>query len=136
MIVWVKWEEAENEEEWTKKGLSYAEQEASDYEDEEGPAQMMAIPFPIMKPMMPTPVVIEKDFNFWMGHTNFPISERILDILVNHPGVETIDIFTPYRFRISAGLLFSPGEVMSGIAQTLIGYLQANEQPEIQPNIH
>ena len=136
MIVWIKWEETEDENDWNKKGLSYEEQEAASYDDEEGPHMAMAIPFPIMKPMMPVKIVTEKDFNFWMGHTNFPISESVLNLISICPGVEAVDILTPYRFRIATGLLFPPGEVMSGIAQTVIGYLQAHEQSEVQPDIH
>ncbi len=136
MIVWIKWEETEDENDWNKKGLSYEEQEAVSYDDEEGPQMAMAIPSFMMKPMMPVKVVAEKDFNFWMGHTTFPISNRILDIITVCPGVETLDILTPYRFRIATGLLFPPGEVMSGIAQAVIGYLQTHEQSEVQPRVN
>ncbi len=136
MIVWIKWEESEDENDWDKNSLSYEEQEESQYADDESPQIMGGMPFHMMKPMMPVKIVTEKDFNFWMGHSNFPISETVLDVIAFCPGVESVDILTPYRFRISIGLLFPPGEVMSGIAQTVIGYLQSNEPKEIQPNLY
>lgn len=56
-----------------------------------------------------------KIFNFWIGHTNFPITVRVSDILQKIEGVETLDIFTRYRFRISIGKAFIDREVMNNI---------------------
>lgn len=134
MIVWIKWEESENDNDWNTDISSYEEQEESKYADDEI-QHVIAGPFPMMKQMMPVKIVTEKDFNFWMGHANFPVSARILEIIALCPGVEAIDILTPYRFRIATGLLFPPGEVMSGIAQTVIGYLQSNDPKEIQSKL-
>lgn len=53
-----------------------------------------------------------KIFNFWMGHTNFNISNYIKDILEKTDGVEILDIFTRYRFRIGIGKCFSDSETM------------------------
>lgn len=62
-------------------------------------------------------------FNFWIGHTNFSISQDILDIIDTSDGVETLDIFTRYRFRIGIGKLFKPSEVMSDINHEVIKFL-------------
>ena len=54
-----------------------------------------------------------KIFNFWLGHTNFNISEIIKTTIEQCDGVEILDIFTRYRFRIAIGKCFSSSETMS-----------------------
>lgn len=56
-----------------------------------------------------------KIFNFWLGHTNFSISNKIKDIIEHCDGVEILDIFTRYRFRIAIGKCFNDSEVISAI---------------------
>jgi hypothetical protein len=60
-----------------------------------------------------------KVFNFWMGHTNFDIGEEEKDIIEATPGVETLDIFTRYRIRLSVGLAFDEEEVLDEIVGRL-----------------
>lgn len=66
---------------------------------------------------------IGKSFNFWIGHTNFDISNQIVDIIELSDGVETLDIFTRYRFRIGIAQLFNSGDVMSNITNSIYKYL-------------
>lgn len=56
-----------------------------------------------------------KIFNFWLGHTNFDITKKIASIIEKTQGVETLDIFTRYRFRISVGKAFKDSDVMRDI---------------------
>lgn len=56
-----------------------------------------------------------KIFNFWVGHTNFNITPTISQLIENVPGVEILDIFTRYRFRIGIGKCFSDSETMKDI---------------------
>jgi hypothetical protein len=56
-----------------------------------------------------------KIFNFWIGHTNFNLSNRIATIIQEVDGVETLDIFTRYRFRVGFGKAFIDREVMNNI---------------------
>lgn len=56
-----------------------------------------------------------KIFNFWLGHTNFSITHKIQDIIEKNEGVEILDIFTRYRFRIAIGKCFIDAEVMNSI---------------------
>lgn len=56
-----------------------------------------------------------KIFNFWIGHTNFNISQKIKSIIEEIDGVEILDIFTRYRFRIAIGKCFDDAEVMNNI---------------------
>ena len=66
-----------------------------------------------------------KVFNFWVGHTNFNISKPIAEVIENAEGVETLDIFTRYRFRISVGKAFDDSTVMRNINTKV--YTELNE---------
>jgi hypothetical protein len=65
-----------------------------------------------------------KIFNFWTGHTNFNLSAPIVGIIQASDGVEALDVFTRYRFRIAIGQLFDPAMVMSTITSNVYSYLQ------------
>lgn len=56
-----------------------------------------------------------KIFNFWIGHTNFSITQNIAEKLQNIIGVETLDIFTRYRFRVSFGKAFNERDIINSI---------------------
>ena len=56
-----------------------------------------------------------KIFNFWIGHTNFDITKKIVNLIEKTNGVETLDIFTRYRFRIAVGKAFNDSDVMRDI---------------------
>ena len=60
-----------------------------------------------------------KTFKFWIGHTNFDISPKAKNIIENTQGVETLDIFTRYRFRISIGKAFQDRSVMQKVQNNL-----------------
>ena len=68
-------------------------------------------------------------FKFWVGHTNFKITYSFYKIISNIEGVETLDVFSPYRFRISVGKLFRDRDVMNHIRKSMISYAkgQINE---------
>lgn len=61
-----------------------------------------------------------KIFNFWVGHTNFNISKKIINIIEQCDGVELLDVFTRYRFRIGVGKCFVDSNVMSEISEKTI----------------
>jgi hypothetical protein len=63
-------------------------------------------------------------FNFWTGHANFAITVEIASIIENVDGVETLNIFTKYRFRIAVGKAFADSEVMREINQQVYCYLE------------
>jgi len=63
-------------------------------------------------------------FNFWTGHTNFNITRRIVNLIEETDGVETLDIFTRYRFRISVGKAFDDSIVMRCINENVYSYLE------------
>lgn len=64
-----------------------------------------------------------KIFNFWVGHTNFDITKNVSTIIEKTEGVELLDIFTRYRFRIGIGKCFNDSDIMSLIADNINDYL-------------
>jgi hypothetical protein len=65
-----------------------------------------------------------KIFNFWTGHTNFNITKELAEIIEHAEGIETFDIFTRYRFRISVGKAFEDSVVMRSINRQVYAYLE------------
>lgn len=64
-----------------------------------------------------------KIFNFWIGHTNFNITKKVAQIIEDTPGVETLDVFTRYRFRIAIGKVFTDSIVMRNINENVYSNL-------------
>lgn len=60
-----------------------------------------------------------EDYNFFIAHTNFYITLPIVKFLCQVIGVESVDILSPYRFRISVGPLFDAQEVLDYITNNL-----------------
>ncbi len=60
-----------------------------------------------------------KVFNFWMMHSNFDIGFMEKEALEQIPGVETLEIFTRYRARISVGQAFEEKDVLEEIEHVL-----------------
>lgn len=56
-----------------------------------------------------------KLFNFWMGHTNFSITNKVKEIIQNVEGVETLDIYTRYRLRLGIAKAFNEKAVKKAI---------------------
>jgi hypothetical protein len=65
-----------------------------------------------------------KIFNFWIGHTNFDITKKIAQIIESIAGVETLDVFTRYRFRVAIGKAFNDSEVMRDINDKIYTVLE------------
>ena len=66
-------------------------------------------------------------FNFWVAHSNFRITKEIQDLLDNTDGVEILDVFTPYRWRIAIGKAFNSQEVKENIMRNLDVTIEHNE---------
>ena len=66
-------------------------------------------------------------FKFWVGHTNFRITKDFVEIISNVDGVESFDIFSPYRFRVAIGTLFKDRIVMSEIRENMVGYIRESK---------
>lgn len=59
------------------------------------------------------------EFNLWLGHTNFDIDELVLSQIEETEGVESVDVFSPYRMRVGIGLMFDEVNVRLGIQKAL-----------------
>lgn len=68
-----------------------------------------------------------KIFNFWVGHTNFNLSSDIIDAFEKCEGVEILDIFTRYRFRVAIGKCFTDNGVMRNITTIAENLLHTND---------
>jgi hypothetical protein len=55
----------------------------------------------------------------WMAHTNFSITDEILNSIEEVPGVEVLQPMTRYRFIIGIGELFDIREVRTMIEEML-----------------
>jgi hypothetical protein len=125
LIIWEKWINPLFDN--TNKEIDDEDIEPySDYEDnnETQDHRMMHM---VMTPMGIIPFEEIKDcdkvFNFWTGHTNFTISKAIAKLIENIDGVETLDVFTRYRFRVGFGKAFKDGDVMNNINDTVYSKL-------------
>jgi hypothetical protein len=72
----------------------------------------------------------EKIFNFWVGHTNFNINKDIKKIINKTDGVEVLNVFTRYRFRIGVGRVFAVKDVTRDINRRISEYFRANDNNE------
>lgn len=131
LIIWQKWSDPF----WDEDQIPETENnEASFYADEEenlnntdntqdksthnflkNPLAIKVIATPLGIVPITENTASGKIFNFWVGHTNFDITKKIADIIETTEGVETLDIYTRYRFRIAVGKAFSDSDVMRNI---------------------
>lgn len=76
---------------------------------------------------------IYDDFNFYIGHTSFDIDDKVIDIINNTEGVEILEVFSRYRFRVSIAKnpVFDVEHVLSNIEKQL-----CNENTVISDNIN
>ncbi len=84
-----------------------------------GPKQIKVIATPMGIIPLNENTASGKIFNFWIGHTNFDITKQVADTIEKIDGVETLDIFTRYRFRIGVGKAFYDSEVKQTIQNTV-----------------
>ena len=130
LVIWEKWRDPFGaDEEAIQNLLDDEEDDDDDHIDEvelppTGPQnniRVMATPMGIIPVTEYT--ASGKIFNFWTGHTNFDITEKIATLIEKIDGVESLDIFTRYRFRISIGKAFSDSVVMRNITNRVYKYL-------------
>ncbi len=111
-VIWEKFEnpyqppEEEDEEEYVDS-----------YEKEGQVQQMHPV---VLTPQGPVGIYNLSDvMNFWIGYTDFIITKPIIKLIDKTSGVESLEVFTPYRMRISIGKLFKPNVVMSSIGESI-----------------
>lgn len=62
------------------------------------PMPMLGTPFGVIVPTEYT--FATKQFDFWILHTNFDVTENVIHLIESVPGVETVEPVTRYRLRI------------------------------------
>ncbi len=62
-----------------------------------------------------------REFEFWVGHTNFDITQEVFDVLNSAPGVEALQLISRYRFIIGVGKLFAFQDVRADLQSRLCG---------------
>lgn len=65
--------------------------------------------------------------NLWIGHCNIGITNKLVKLLEEVDGIETLDIISKYRFRVGIGKLFSEKTVKHSISDTINSYLDTKE---------
>ena len=136
-VYWEKWvdayeqeleEEASIIEHLKSMYLEFSEEEESLYKElsEEEMTGFKSIKT-IMTPfgMMPLTEqsLASNYFKFWTGHTNFKLLKSHINTISMVDGVETIDVLTPYRFRIAVAKLFIDRNVMASVRNALLSDL-------------
>ena len=132
-IIWEKWIDPylpENvESQWPDYEESQHRQEdVEDAEDNHNEPEIKRhLMYAISSPMGIIPYneysAPSKVFNFWVGHTNFNITQPVANIIESTEGIEILDIFTRYRFRIAIGKNFKDRNVMNTVNKLIGIYL-------------
>jgi len=134
-IIWEKWTDPFGQNPDSSEWLNYdstAESEDESFEDTENDESQtpppMHIPTYNKRQAIATTMGIipyneytdcSKIFNFWIGHTNFNITQHTSEVIQKVAGVEALDIFTRYRFRVAFGKAFNDNAVMINIQEEL-----------------
>jgi hypothetical protein len=126
LVVWEKWidpfGQALEEAKWTDYESQLEDLQDIEFVDDEEEVQARPIKA-IATPMGIVPynelTAPANLFNFWVGHTNFDITQKVVNLIEKTPGVEILDIFTRYRFRIGVGKCFSDRDTMKLINDKL-----------------
>ena len=130
-VYWEKWVDAYEEQAQALEQLVVEEDEEEIYEEEE---EMMAklpelshiktimTPFGIMP--LTEHSLASTHFKFWVGHANFKLTDNVYQVVGNTEGVETLDILTPYRFRIAIVKMFVDRDVISTVRTNLLEYIK------------
>ena len=128
-VYWEKWVDAYEEQVVAIE--SEEEEEEMAYEEEEMLAEKFALMSHIKSIMTPFGIMplteqslASQHFKFWVGHSNFKLTDKVYNVVGNTPGVETLDILTPYRFRIAIGKMFVDRDVMSTVRNNLLEYIR------------
>lgn len=133
IIIWQKWIDpfGEKDDEILDDLDNFYDDEDEEDFSEENVNTLINQPKPIKVIATPMGIIPINDntasgkiFNFWMGHTNFNITAEIAKIIETCDGVECLNVFTRYRFRIAIGKAFTDSVVMKSIQDTIYDYLE------------
>jgi hypothetical protein len=143
-IYWEKWMDAfeaqqevfnppttDIEEEPEEEGYLNAQWSAEEpYEEETEqfmPVQGIMTPYGVLP--LTDDTLASRKFKFWVGHSNFRLTEDYYNVIGATEGVETLDILTPYRFRIGVGRMFIDRNVMSSVRDKMVAHVVKKRNP-------
>lgn len=66
-------------------------------------------------------IQLTTNFDCWVGHTNFNITEQLKEKINRIEGVEVLKIYSRYRFFIGVGKMFEFKDVRKDIESQLTG---------------
>lgn len=75
-------------------------------------------------------MTLTKRFNFWIGHTNYQLTRLNVQLIENVHGVETLDVWTKYRFRVGIGKLFKDRNVMYQMRQVFRNFWTKQDEAD------
>ena len=64
-------------------------------------------------------ISLATNFDCWVAHTNFNLTEKIKDNLDDVEGVELLKVFSRYRFLVGVGKMFDFSEVRKEIEKLI-----------------
>jgi len=140
-IYWEKWMDAFESADSNFHLLAQESEEEESYLDtqwdpDENNEEMMEHFVPIKGVMTPygmLPItddtLASRKFKFWVGHANFRLTEDYYNVIGHTEGVETLDILTPYRFRIAVGKMFVDRTVMSTVRDKMVAHVEEKINP-------
>ena len=87
-------------------------------EDEEDIAQKVIVSVP---EEITNEIHLMSNFDCWMGHVNFNLTDEIKGKLSQQDGVEILKVCSRYRFFVGVGRMFNFRDVRLGIEKALLG---------------
>ena len=80
-------------------------------------------PFGIM------PAEMDANVRIWIGHTNFNVTENILNSIEKIEGVEALKPLTRYKFALGIAKLFDENAVKTNISRCISTLLKTPKNP-------
>lgn len=102
-------------------GAEEKEESEPSYEDmvEDGGEEVDPMVLPINAKLIEDALLVT-NFDCWIAHTNFDITEKIKKTLDSIAGVEILKVMSRYRFFIGVGKMFKFQHVRSVIEEKLL----------------
>lgn len=96
--------------------------ESLEYEIDDNSDEMhsLGLMMPISKELIED-ISMLSNFDCWIGHTNFDLTNDIKNKLDKVPGIELLKICSRYRFFIGVGQMFDFKDVRNNIENEIIG---------------
>lgn len=73
-----------------------------------------------LSPQLIEDITMLSNFDCWMAHTNFDVTNRIKDELNTTEGIELLKVCSRYRFFIGIGKMFKFSDVRKNIENKLL----------------